>query len=157
MQRKDSVVKNRILYSNPGSFILISKGWLMSGALYARVAAFSCILLFSLVAVCQAQYPGGDAGQSMVSAEDPAKQEKAMKRMSGTVAKVSFVMGTIMVTGEKGYITFKVPDKTRISRGMKEIALDEIDEGDSVIVQYYEEAGGEKIASFIRDSTRNDY
>lgn len=129
----------------------------MSVASYARVAVCFYCLLFSLAVVCQAQGEGGDDGQTGASALDPAEQEKRMKRMSGTVAKVSFVMGTIMVTGEKGYITFKVPDKTRISRGMKDIDLDEIDEGDSVIVQYYEDAGGEKIASFIRDSTRNDY
>lgn len=129
----------------------------MSVASYARVAVCLYCLLFFPAVVCQAQDAGGDAGQTETPAVDPVEQEKSIKRMSGTVAKVSFVMGTIMVTGEKGYITFKVPDKTPISRGMKNIALDEIDTGDSVIVQYYEDAAGEKIASFIRDSTRKNY
>lgn len=76
-----------------------------------------------------------------------------IKRLFGTVAKVEFVMSYIVVTCDFGYITINVTDDTTISRDKGEIALDEIDPEDSVIVHYYCPEPGKYVAVSIRDST----
>ncbi|HOW43331.1 MAG TPA: hypothetical protein P5110_02430 [Candidatus Omnitrophota bacterium] len=79
--------------------------------------------------------------------------EQEIKRMTGTVAKVSFVNSEIMITGELGYITFRVPDNISIMRGSKEIDLEDIEPGETVMVQYENPEPGKYIAVFLRAST----
>ena len=93
------------------------------------------------------------AGYSQQEQNKAEPEKPAIKKMFGTVAQVEFVQGFIMVTGEAGYVIVKVPDNTSISRGTEKIDLDEIDPGDSVIVQYYSPKPGEYVAVSIRDST----
>jgi hypothetical protein len=86
--------------------------------------------------------------------KEQAKEEsKDVKRLFGTVAKVEFVMSYIVVTCDFGYVTIFVTDDTTISRDKGEIALDEIDLEDSVIVHYYSPEPGKYVAVSIRDST----
>jgi hypothetical protein len=86
--------------------------------------------------------------------QKPAAEEpKEIKRLFGTVAKVEFVMSSIMVICDFGYVNIDVTDATVITRGSGQIALDEIDLEDSVIVHYYNPEPGKYVAVSIRDST----
>lgn len=85
--------------------------------------------------------------------EQPKEEPYEIKRLFGTVAKVEFVMSYIVVTCDFGYVTIQVKDDTTISRDKGEIALDEIDPEDSVIVHYYNPEPGKYVAVSIRDST----
>jgi hypothetical protein len=85
--------------------------------------------------------------------EQPKDEPKDVKRLFGTVAKVEFVMSYIVVTCDFGYLTISVTGDTVISRDKGEIALDEIDPEDSVIVYYYSPEPGKYVAVSIRDST----
>jgi hypothetical protein len=114
----------------------------------------ACAVIVACLVFCGVAYGQGTesgVGQN-TTGETPAPEKKIM-RMNGTVSQVSFVNGEILVTGEPGYIRFDVPDETPISRGIADIALDDIRPGDSVIVQYYIDDAGKKVAVFIRDST----
>ncbi len=94
-----------------------------------------------------------NAGYSQQEQNKAEPQKPEIKRMFGTVAQVGFVKGFIMVTSEAGYVIVTVPEDIPISRGTKKIGLEEIDPGDSVIVQYYCPEPGKYVAVSIRDST----
>ncbi|HOU36845.1 MAG TPA: hypothetical protein PK562_06205 [Candidatus Omnitrophota bacterium] len=82
----------------------------------------------------------------------PAEDARDLKRITGTVAKVSFVFSTIMLTCELGYITFKVPDDTTIVRGGREIKIEEIKTGETITIQYSQPSPSEYVAVYIRAS-----
>lgn len=81
-----------------------------------------------------------------------AEDADGLKRITGTVAKVSFVFSTIMLTCDLGYITFKVPDDTAIIRGGREIKIEEIKTGETITIQYSKPSPSEYVAVYIRAS-----
>lgn len=87
------------------------------------------------------------------SREVPKPAGQQTKHLSGTVAQVEFVEGFIVVFSDSGYITVQVGPDTLITRGSQKISLDDIDTGDSVMVQYNNPEPGIYVAVSIRDSS----
>ena len=88
--------------------------------------------------------------------EDNATQNtQDTQRVTGTVAKVSFVFSTIMISCELGYVTFSVPDNTTIMRGPQEIGLEGIKTEETVTIQYRHPSPSEYVAVFIRASEQS--
>jgi len=79
-----------------------------------------------------------------------------LKWLYGSVAKVSFTAGYIVVFSDQGYMTFKVTDNTAISIGPKKVGLDEIKTEDSVRVQYYCPESGKCVAISISESKKEE-
>jgi hypothetical protein len=79
-----------------------------------------------------------------------------LKWLYGSVAKVSFTAGYIVVFSDQGYTTFKVTDNTAISIGPKKVGLDEIKTEDSVRVQYYCPEAGKCLAISITESKKEE-
>ncbi|MCX5708975.1 MAG: hypothetical protein NTY14_08445 [Candidatus Omnitrophica bacterium] len=86
----------------------------------------------------------------------PQQKTPELKWMYGSVAKVSFTAGYIMVFSDQGYATFKVTDNTAISIGPKKVGLDEIKTEDSVRVQYYCPEAGKCVAVSISESKKEE-
>jgi len=75
-----------------------------------------------------------------------------VKRITGTVAKVSFVFSTIMLACDLGYITFNVPYDTLIMRGANKIKIEEIKPEETISIQYIQPSPSEYVAVYIRAS-----
>jgi hypothetical protein len=86
----------------------------------------------------------------------PQQNPPELKWMYGSVAKVAFTSGYIVVFSDLGYMTFKVTDNTAISIGPKIVGLDEIKTEDSVRVQYYCSEAGKCVAVSISESKKDE-
>jgi hypothetical protein len=116
----------------------------------ARYHRYIIGLFLIFLAVCAA-VPHGRAENETDNAAE-AENEQDLKRITGTVAKVSFVFSTLVLTCELGYLTFKVTDDTDIIRGPSEIGLEEIKTGETITIQYSQPYPSEYIAVYIRAS-----
>ncbi len=85
-------------------------------------------------------------------------QEKPpeLKWMYGSVSKVAFAAGYIVVFSDLGYLTFAVTDDTKIFIGPKKVGLEEIKTEDSVRVQYYCTEPGKCVAVMISESKKQE-
>ena len=79
----------------------------------------------------------GKTGYAQENQTAPQENGPELKWMYGSVAKVSFTGGYIIVFSDQGYTTFKITDETVISIGPKKVGLEDIKTEDSVRVQYY--------------------
>jgi len=76
----------------------------------------------------------------------PAKEEKPkIEKFSGVVEKVDEMAKAVVVKDKKGEKTFAVDDKTKITKGGKDIPLAELKKGTNVSVEYKKD--GEKLVA----------
>jgi hypothetical protein len=81
------------------------------------------------------------------AAEKPAKAEK----FSGTVEKVDEAAKAVVVKGKKDEKTFVVDDKTKITKGGKDMPLADLKKGMNVSIEY-KKAGDKMVATAIKAS-----
>lgn len=105
------------------------------------------ILMIFLVVYTTAPYCRAADGS-----DNETESAEDVKRITGTVAKISFVFSTLMLTSELGYVTFKVPEDATIMRGPNDIGLEEIRAGETITIQYRHPYPSEYIAVYIRAS-----
>ncbi|MDO9350207.1 MAG: DUF5666 domain-containing protein [Deltaproteobacteria bacterium] len=76
----------------------------------------------------------------------PAKEEKPkIEKFTGVVEKVDEMAKAVVVKDKKGEKTFAVDDKTKITKGGKDIPLAELKKGTNVSVEYKKD--GEKLVA----------
>jgi hypothetical protein len=98
----------------------------------------------------------GKASYSQENQTIATEKPPELKWMYGSVAKVAFTEGVIVVFSDQGYSTFKVTDSTAISIGPKKVDLDDIKTEDSVRVQYYCSEPKKCVAISISESKKED-
>jgi hypothetical protein len=98
----------------------------------------------------------GKPGYPQENQTIPQEKGPELKWIYGSVAKVSFTAGYIVVFSDQGYTNFKVTDKTAISIGPKKVGLDDINTEDSVRVQYYSPEPGKCVAVSISESKKEE-
>jgi hypothetical protein len=69
--------------------------------------------------------------------------------ITGTVTKIDAVGSIIEVQTNEGQMAFSVPDDAIITEGTKKIGLMEIEQTDSVTIQYYSPSPGKFVVSSI--------
>ena len=76
----------------------------------------------------------------------PAKEEKPkIEKFTGVVEKVDEMAKAVVVKDKKGEKTFAVDDKTKITKGGKDMPLAELKKGMNVSVEYKKD--GEKLVA----------
>lgn len=75
-----------------------------------------------------------------------------VKRITGTISKVSFVFSSLMLICDLGYVTFSVPANATIVRSGRTIKLEELKTGETITIQYQHPYPSEYIADYIRAS-----
>ncbi len=76
----------------------------------------------------------------------PAKEEKPkIEKFTGVVEKVDEMAKAVVVKDKKGEKTFAVDDKTKITKGGKDMAFAELKKGMNVSVEYKKD--GEKLVA----------
>lgn len=76
----------------------------------------------------------------------PVKEEKPkIEKFTGVVEKVDEMAKAVVVKDKKGEKTFAVDDKTKITKGGKDIPLAELKKGTNVSVEYKKD--GEKLVA----------
>ena len=76
----------------------------------------------------------------------PAKEEKPkIEKFTGVVEKVDEMAKAVVLKDKKGEKTFAVDDKTKITKGGKDIPLAELKKGTNVSVEYKKD--GEKLVA----------
>ena len=76
----------------------------------------------------------------------PAKEEKPkIEKFTGVVEKVDEMAKAVVVKDKKGEKTFAVDDKTKITKGGKDMPLAELKKGTNVSVEYKKD--GEKLVA----------
>lgn len=76
----------------------------------------------------------------------PAKEEKPkIEKFSGVVEKVDEMAKAVVVKDKKGEKTFAVDDKTKITKGGKDMPLAELKKGMNASVEYKKD--GEKLVA----------
>lgn len=80
------------------------------------------------------------------------KEIDAVKRITGTISKVSFVFSSLMLICDLGYVTFSVPGNATIVRSGRPIKLEELKTGETITIQYKQPYPSEYIADYIRAS-----
>lgn len=97
-------------------------------------------------------------GVVMFSASPSYCVERQMKIVHGEVSSVDWVGGILVVKWlEEEFdayqeITFMVPDRFKISKGAGTIGLSELEIGDTLIVNYYENPDGSTELISITDT-----
>lgn len=85
-------------------------------------------------------------------------QEVQKQNVIGTVVSTDPVASKIVLSSPDGDIILYVSDNTLINRGEDTITLDDIDIGDSLTIEYYNNSSGELEAINILDSNMgNDF
>lgn len=83
-------------------------------------------------------------------------QEKTANRqistINGTLTNVDFVGSTIVVKTNNEQITFSVPTDAIITRGMEKLGIEDLEETDSVTIQYYSPSTGQYSVVSIVDN-----
>jgi len=76
----------------------------------------------------------------------PAKEEKPkIEKFTGVVDKVDEMAKAVVVKDKKGKKTFAVDDKTKITKGGKDMSLAELKKGTNASVEYKKD--GEKLVA----------
>ena len=75
-----------------------------------------------------------------------------VKRITGTISKVSFVFSSLMLICDLGYVTFSVPANATIVRSGRPIKLEELKTGETITIQYRHPYPSAYIADYIRAS-----
>jgi hypothetical protein len=72
--------------------------------------------------------------------------------ITGKLSNVDFVGNTIIVKKDTEQVTLSVPANTVITRGGEKLGIGDLEEADSVTVQYYNPSSGQYIATSIIDN-----
>jgi hypothetical protein len=76
----------------------------------------------------------------------PAKEEKPkIEKLTGVVEKIDEMAKAVVVKDKKGEKTFAVDDKTKITKGGKDMPFAELKKGTNVSVEYKKD--GEKLVA----------
>jgi len=87
-------------------------------------------------------------------------QERAENRqiltISGTLAKVDFVGSSIVVKAGNEQMALSVPDDVVITKGTEKLGIEDLEESDPVVIQYFSPSPGQYTATTIVDNNAID-
>ena len=100
-------------------------------------------IVFSLLAIaCMATFA---YGQEKV-------ENRQLSTVSGTLTAVDSVGNIIVVKIDDKLMAFSVPDDAMITAGAEKISVEDLEDTDSVTIQYYSPSPGQYVAVSIMDN-----
>ncbi len=83
-------------------------------------------------------------------------EERQISTVSGTLTKVDFVGSAIVVKTGDEQMALSVPDDATITKGTEKIGLEDLEDNDSVTIQYYSFSPGQYAVVNIVDNNVTD-